>query len=116
MKLCFGGLETSSGSWGPLGVLGGLLGASCESLGGLLWVSWRSLGGLLGLLVASWGRLASLMVALEGDVELNIILEGLNFSGGPSWSCLGVVLQIVGGRFGLIFEGVYATVRPPGGL
>ena len=67
--------------WGPLG---GLLGP----LGGFLGASWRPLG-------ASWGPLGGgLLGVSEVDLKLNIILEDLNFSGGPSWSCLGVVFSV----------------------
>ena len=72
--------------WAPWRPSGGLLEASWEPLGGLL----GPLGGLLGL--------------LEADLKLNIVLEGLSFLGGPSWSCLGVVLCVSGGHFGINFE------------
>ena len=50
------------------------------------------------------------MELLEVDLTLNIILEGLNFSGGPSWSRLGVDFGVFGDCFGVIFEGFQATV------
>ena len=65
----WGRIGGSLGLWGPLGPLGSLLGPSWGPLGGLLRVS-------------------------EVDLKLNIILEDLHFSGGPSWSCLGVVFLI----------------------
>ena len=79
---------------GFFGPLGGLLGDSWRPLEG----PWRLSGGLLeaswGLLGPSWGPLGGLLGVLEVDLKLNIVLEGLHFSGGPSWSCLGVVLSI----------------------
>ena len=78
-------------------LLSGFLGP----LGGLPGASWRPLGGLLG---ASWGLLGGLLGVLEVDLKLNIILEGLNFAGGPPWCCLGVALGVLGGHFGLILR------------
>ena len=63
--------------------------------------SWRPLGGLLG---ASWGPLGGLLGVLEVDLKLNIILEGLNFSGGPSWSRLGVDFVFLETIFGLFLK------------
>ena len=74
-----------------------------EASSWLLWAPWRPSGGLLeaswGLLGPSWGPLGGLLGVLEVDLKLNIILEGLHFSGGPSWSCLGVVFVVFSGHF-----------------
>ena len=61
-----------------------------KHLGGLLCLleaSRRPLGGLLG---ASREPLGGFLGHLEVDLTLNIILERLHFSKGPSWSRLGV--------------------------
>ena len=58
-----------------MGPLGGLLG----SFGGILGVSWRRLGGL--------------EVFLDAKLELDIVLYGFHFPGGPSWRRLGVVFE-----------------------
>ena len=83
--------------WEPLG---GLL-----PLGGFLGASWRPLG-------ASWGPLGplgGLLGVLEVDLKLNIILEDLHFSGGPSWSCLGVFSHF----FQAIFESILRDFKQP---
>ena len=76
-------------------------------LGGLPGASWRPLGGLLG---ASWGPLGGLLGVLEVELKLNIILEGLNFAEGPSWSRLGVDFWVFWGHFGVPFEAFSSTV------
>ena len=75
-------------------------------LGGLPGASWRNLGGFL---EASWGPLGGLLRVLEVDLKLNIILEDLHFSGGPSWSCLGVVFLF----FQAIFELILKDFKQP---
>ena len=82
-------------SLGPLEAFGGLLEASW----GPLEAFWGPLGGLLGLLGPSWGPLEGLLRVFEVDLKLNIILEDLHFSEGPSWSCLGVVFSVFSGHF-----------------
>ena len=74
-----GHFEGFFGSWVPLGVLFG--------------ATWVPPGGFSG---ASRGRIGRLLGVLGEDLELNIISEGLDFSGGPSWSSLGVVFEVLG--------------------
>ena len=99
MKLSFKGLGGSvrsvfAASFGPF------------TFGCLL----RPLGALLDLSGASWGPRESLLGLLEVDLMLNIIVERLKFSEGPSWSRLGLDFQIFWSHFELIFEGFYATI------
>ena len=71
-------------SLGPLGAVGGvfgLLGLLRASFG----ASWGPLGG-------SWVRLGSLLGVLDAKLELDIVLYGFHFPGGPSWRHLGVDL------------------------
>lgn len=70
------------------GVIWKLLRGLLGPLGDLLGASWRSLGGPLGAL---WGPFGGLLGVLEGDFDLDIILDGSSFAGGPSWTRLGVV-------------------------
>ena len=74
-------------SLGPLEAFWGPLGAPWRLSGGLLEASW-------GLLGPSWGPLGGLLRVLEVDLKLNIIVEDLHFSGGPSWRGLGVVFSV----------------------
>ena len=76
-------------------------------LGGLPGDSWRPLGGLLG---ASWGPLGGLLGVLQVDLQFNIILEGLNLLGGPSWYCLRLAFGVLGCHFGINFEAFSSTV------